>query len=162
MSDVDVHTHLAPRAICHRCGGPKKGPFVPCKVCTFTPIGEQRAVAWLFSDEYLSEEEMAEARDRIRAGERPDPSRALQEMARTAMGARPLSNDQLRPMTNTQLASLVLANLLLTPLAGLAVWYGYRERRPVAARQAGWATVPVALSLAVAWGVVLIRQIAPG
>lgn len=148
-------------AICHRCGGPKRGPFVPCKVCGFTPSGEERSVAWLFSREHLSEDELAEAAARVRSGERPDPSRALIAQAHAGMGAVPASTEQQRPLRLSQVLSLLAANLLLTPLAGLAVWFGLREERPVAARQAIWATVPVALLLSAGWLLVWIQQLAP-
>ena len=32
------------RAVCHRCGGPKKGPLIPCKTCSFTPTGDPRSL----------------------------------------------------------------------------------------------------------------------
>ena len=46
------------KAVCHRCGGPKKGPFVPCKTCGFVPVGDERPIAWLFGLDYLTEEEI--------------------------------------------------------------------------------------------------------
>ena len=73
------------KAVCHRCGGPKKGPFVPCKNCGFVPLGEDRPIAWLFGLDYLTEDEMTEAGRRIQGGEVPDPSAALREQAREGM-----------------------------------------------------------------------------
>lgn len=144
-------------AICHRCGGGKRGPYVPCKACGFVPAGPERQVAWLFSEHHLAPDELAEAARRLQAGERPDPSRSLLERARVQMGAGPLTDDARRPLRSTQLVALGLANVLLTPFVGLAVWWGLREERPVAAAQALRSTVPVALGLAVVWGGLLAR-----
>ena len=103
------------RAVCHRCGGPKQGPFVPCKTCSFVPLGEERPIAWLFGLDYLTEEEMLQAGERVRGGEGPDPSSALRELARERMGALPLSSAQLKPLSNWQLLGLSVGNLVLTP-----------------------------------------------
>lgn len=149
---------LKASAVCHRCGGLKGGPLVPCKACGFTPIGADRPVAWLFSGHHLSEEELAFAASRVRRGDRPDPSRALQEQAREAMGAQPtaLSQAARAPLATQRLLLLTLANLLLTPLVGLAVWFGLRDERPAAARQALLFTMPVALAMSVLWVAVLV------
>lgn len=150
-----------PEAVCHRCGGPKKGPFVPCKACRFEPRGEERSVAWLFSRAWLEADELTLAAERIRSGQRPDVSRALCDMARVEMGAVPASTFATRTLTLGQLAALAAANLLLTPLAGLAVWYGLREERPVAARQAARVTLPIAAGLALLWASIFIKQLIP-
>jgi hypothetical protein len=143
-------------AICHRCGGAKKGPLVPCKACGYTPAGDDRAVAWLFSGHHLDEPELTEAARRVRAGEQPEPSRALRELARASMGAVPLDDDARRPLSTAQLLALVVTDVVLTPLAGYAVWFGLRENRPVAARQALLVTVPVTLVFTVLWGLVVL------
>jgi cytochrome bd-type quinol oxidase subunit 1 len=46
---------------------------------------------------------------------------------------------------------LALANLLFTPLIGLAAWYGLRQERPSAARQALHVTLPIGLATTIAW-----------
>lgn len=117
--------------------------------------------AWLFSDAYLSAEELQYAAARVRRGDRPDPSRALQEQAREAMGAQPLplTGDALRPLPSSTLLALTAGNLLLTPLTGIAVWAGLREDRPRAARQALYTTLPVLVLLSLAW--VAARVIGP-
>lgn len=148
-----------PEAACHRCGGPKKGPFVPCKACRFEPRGEERPVAWLFSRAWLDEGELQLAAERIREGQRPDVSRALRDTARTEMGAVPASSAARRPLTLGQLLSLSMANLLVTPLAGLAIWYGLRDSRPVAARQAVRVTVPAAVGLVIFWASLLLNKL---
>lgn len=141
-------------AICHRCGGPKRGPYVPCKACGFVPTGRERQVAWLFSEHHLSPEELDEAARRLRGGERPDPPRALLETARVGMGAA-AAGDEGGALRNHELLALTLGNLLLTPLVGFATWWGLSEERPVASAQALRVTVPVAGALALAWGVLL-------
>ena len=138
-------------AVCHRCGGPKSGPLVPCKACGFTPTGEERPVAWLFSLHHLAPDELEAAAARVREGERPDPSRKLRDEAREAMGAPMSAPEANRPLTHGQLLLLSAGNLLLTPMAGYAVWFGLRESRPAASRQALRITVPVTLGLAVLW-----------
>ena len=80
-------------------------------------------------------------------------------MARTEMGAVPASSAAMRPLTLGQLLSLSMANLLVTPLAGLAIWYGLRASRPVAARQAARVTIPVAVGLLVFWSSLLVNQL---
>lgn len=148
-----------PEAICHQCGGPKRGPFVPCKSCQFEPRGEERAVAWLFSRAWLSADELSLAAERIRSGQRPDVSQALQERARVEMGAVPMSSGASLPLGIWQLLGLSAANLFLTPLAGLAVWYGMRDERPLAARQAARVTVPVAIGMAALWSSIFLEQL---
>ncbi|MCK6502498.1 hypothetical protein L6R53_03725 [Myxococcota bacterium] len=144
-----------PAAICHRCGGAKRGPFVPCKACGYTPVGAERHVAWLFSEHHLDPEELGEAARRLRAGDRPDPPRTLLESARIRMGAAPLTTDARRPLDTRQLLLLGACNVLLTPLAGLAVWWGLAPERPLAARQALRITLPVLVGAALLWTILL-------
>lgn len=133
---------------------------MPCKACGFTPVGPDRPVAWLFSEHHLSADELAYAASRVRGGDRPDPSRALQEQAREAMGAQPspVTLAAREPLEARRLLLLTLANLLLTPLVGLAVWFGLREERPAAARQALLFTMPAALAMIVLWVAVLVAD----
>lgn len=145
-------------AICQRCGGEKSGPFVPCKACAHVPQGADRNVAWLFSDAYLSHEELKSAALRVRGGERPDPSVALQDLARNAMGATPRTLRSQTPLPTRTLLGIASANLVFSPMAGFAVWFGYRSVRPVAAAQALRITVPIAIALAALWvGMVGLR-----
>lgn len=146
------------RAVCHRCGGPKKGPLIPCKTCSFTPTGEERPIAWLFSAHHLTDAELDETTARILAGEQPDPSKALSDGARVAMGAAPLTDDARRPLRTGTLILIGLGNLLLTPLLGFAFWFGLIEERPRAARQALTITLPMSLALALVWLVVVASQ----
>lgn len=142
---------LLARAICHRCGGLKAGPLVPCKACAFVPSAQERQVAWLFSEHHLCAEELAYAARRVREGDRPDPSSALKELAREAMGAQPVSDAALAPLGARSMLLLTAGNLLLTPLTGVALWFGMRQDRPTAARQALLVTAPIALGMSVLW-----------
>lgn len=151
----DTSPVLTLPAICHHCGAEKRGPLVPCKACGFTPTGEERPVAWLFSAHHLDTDELKEAARRIREGERPDPSRELRARAREAMGARPVVDIAVEPLGTARLLWLSLANLLLTPLAGYAVWYGLHEERPYAARQALRVTLPASIGFAILWVIVI-------
>ena len=139
------------RAACHACGSTKKVPLIPCKSCGYVPSGGARAIAWLFSLEYLSPEELAEAARRVRTGQRADPSQALQFTAKEAMGALPFELYTDQPLTLGEQWAVGLTNLLLTPLAGLALWHGLRITRPQAARQALRLTWPIALALCIMW-----------
>ncbi len=138
-------------AVCHRCGSPKLGPFVPCKACGFVPVKEARAVAWLFSAHHLNSEELSEAARRIREGDAPDPSRALRSFAQREMGAVANDNVDLPLFSTRSIVGLVAANLLLTPLVGVAYWFGLRERKPLAARQAARWTLFSMGVLAIVW-----------
>jgi hypothetical protein len=128
---------------------------VPCKACGYTPAGAERHVAWLFSEHHLVPDELAEAARRLRSGDRPDPPRALLETARIRMGAAPLTSDARRPLDTRQILLLSAVNVALTPLAGLAVWWGLAPERPLAARQALRITLPVLVGAGILWVVLL-------
>jgi hypothetical protein len=133
-------------AVCHRCGGEKPDGLSPCEACGFHPRGPERAVAWLFSDAHLDPEELREAGLRIQAGGRPDPSRALLRVAERALGQASPAEQEAGPRLSAREATLLLmGDLVLTPFIGLAVWFGLRERRPRAARDALLLTVPIAV-----------------
>lgn len=138
-------------AVCIRCGADKLGALVPCRACGHVPSGPDRAVAWLLSEHHLRPDELAVAAARVRAGELPEPSRALREQARVAMGAAPAIEAATAPLSPRQQAGILLANLLLTNLVGLAVWFGLRAVRPRAARQALVLTAPVAALTSAMW-----------
>lgn len=142
-------------AVCHRCGGAKDQPLGACPDCGFVPAGQDRLVAWLFGDGWLNEEERGEASRRLLAGERPDPSRALLQRARRALGGELEAGAGGEPLGRGPLLGLLLANVLLTPLAGVAVWLGMRSSSPRAARQVLWITAPV-LGLGAALWLVMV------
>ena len=131
------------RAACHRCGGDKEGPFVPCKSCGFVPQGEERPTAWLFSLHNLSEEDLSLAVERVRQGERPDPGRALRASAKKEMGAIPVTESNQVPLPTPHLVGIAAANLLLTPLLKLCASH-YPSRSPWA--HCGWAWWPCGCS----------------
>lgn len=150
-------TAPAPAAVCHRCGGEKRGPFVPCKHCGVTPAGVERQIAWLFSEHHLDAAELQEAARRLVAGERPDPSRALLEVARRRMGIGPSEGPAQRPLPTWHRLALLLANLAFSPLVGLVAAWGLAESRPVAARQCLRETAPLALIELLLWGGLILR-----
>ena len=147
------------RAACHRCGGLKAGPLLPCPDCHHTPREADRSVAWLFSLAHLSEAELQEAALRIQGGETPDPPAHLLHHATERIrlgrsGGGP-------PLSQRHMLLLGLGAVVLTPLLGLAVWWGYRMTRPLAARQALRVTIPAAALLGCIWvGVVAHRLLA--
>jgi hypothetical protein len=147
------------QAVCHGCGAAKKTPLIPCKACGFVPSGDERATAWLFSLEYLESDELEDAAQRILSGQRADPSSALQYMAKEAMGALPFEPTTDLPLTYGELWALSLANLVLTPLTGLAAWHGLKTDRPHAASQAKRVTLPIALALGLVWIILIGNQL---
>ena len=142
-------------AVCHRCGGDKAGPLVQCPQCGFEPTGTERATAWLFSSAHLDPEELRLAGRRVRDGELPDPSAALKALAfphvRPRADARPLARRE-----QVAIAALVV---VMTPLAGLAIWWGLREERPIAARQALRISVPVAVVMGALWTALIASRL---
>jgi len=138
-------------SICHRCGGRKAGAFLPCPGCTYTPKATDRAIAWLFSNAHLSPSELEEAALRLRQGEQPEPSEKLLASARAQIrsSAQRQATDQ--PVPPRVLAGIGLMSLLLTPMAGFALWWGYRTERPTAATQVLRITWPIAIALSIAW-----------
>jgi len=145
-------------SVCHRCGGKKAGAFLPCPGCKYTPKATDRTVAWLFSGEHLSGEELEEAAQRLQRGEQPDPSDGL--LASAQKQIRTLAQRQTTDikMAAGPLIGIGLLSLLLTPLTGFALWWGYRVERPTAAAQVLRITWPIAIALSCLWlSVVTIR-----
>lgn len=144
------------KAACHRCGGIKAGPFLPCAECHHTPRENDRALAWLFSSAHLNEEELALAADRIRDGEQPDPSPRL--LAHAAANVATGRTGSGAPLSHRQLLFIGIGSLVFTPLVGLSVWWGYRTLRPVASRQALRVTIPIGAAMGALWlGVIALR-----
>ena len=146
------------QAICHRCGTEKMAPLIPCKACRFTPSGDERATAWLFSLEYLSTEELTEASRRIRTGQFANPPNSLKYTAKEAMGALQFEPNTDIPLRNSEIWALFFANIFLTPLTGLAVWHGLRTERPRASMQAAKLTVPTAVASCLMWMILIGGQ----
>lgn len=99
-------------------------------------------MAWLFSEEHLSSEEMKEAAQRIKAGENPNVSVALRHQALRALGLPAPSN----AFSRLQLVGIFLLSVLFSPLVALAFWWGCRQTRPIVSKQSA---VIVVLSSAV-------------
>jgi hypothetical protein len=138
-------------SICHRCGGRKAGAFLPCPGCKYTPKATDRTLAWLFSNEHLNPEELEEASQRLRQGEQPDPSDGLLTSAKDQI--RKIAQRQTTdiPLPPASLAGISVMSLLLTPLAGFAIWWGYRAERPTAAAQVLRITWPISVALSCVW-----------
>ena len=142
-------------AVCHRCGGEKAGPLVQCGLCNFAPSGSERATAWLFSSAHLSPDELRLAGSRVRNGELPDPSAALKALAFPHIQPR----TDAQPLTRREQAAIAALNVVLTPLAGLAIWWGLHEERPRAARQALRVSVPVAVAMGALWTALIASRL---
>jgi hypothetical protein len=144
-------------AICARCGAEKDLPLGRCPGCAHVPESDERELAIVCSTRVLDIAALRAAQERIRRGEPVRPTAALRAQARAVLtGQAPT----LARFTARQIAALVLANLVLTPLLGYAVWFRYRTRPGPAARQALFATVPVSVVLVgvvIAWRVLIIR-----
>lgn len=150
-------------AICQQCGVYKRAPLIPCKKCQFVPSGHERAIAWLLSREYLNEAELHEAARRITEEKlRPDPSQALIYRAKESMGALDFEQSRNDPLSSFEWWALGTANLLLTPLTGLAVWHGLQVDRPRAANQALKLTIPFAVTFTLFWMAFIGHQISNG
>jgi hypothetical protein len=106
-------------------------------------VGEDRGIAWLFSSEYLSEEELVLASERVKEGEPPAPSRRLRRLGERALGFSPPSE----ALDTRGFLRLLFGCLLLTPLLGLAVWWGASHDQPAMARQGMAASLLTAVLL---------------
>ncbi len=63
------------------------------------------------------------------------------------------------PLERREVVAIALANLLLTPLAGLALWWGLKPVRPSAARQIMRVTVPIATLLGLVWSALVFDRL---
>ena len=133
------------RALCLLCGGRKETVESTCLGCGHAFHEDESELAHLLSSAHLSQEELEQASARISGGERPFPKRTPS----AAAGHPGLS---LRDLT-----LLVVICLLLTPLYGFVVAWGWRGRRSRAARQAFGAALVVAVVLAIFWGLAFVR-----
>ncbi|MGB0638314.1 MAG: hypothetical protein ACPGTU_03205 [Myxococcota bacterium] len=138
-------------AVCHRCGGTKAGIFQACESCGFVPLDQERALAWLFSKAHLNDEELMLAAQRIRNGEVPEPGKHLLHFAQARTGEQQRDHAGDKAFTTRTLIAIGAMDLLLTPLAGFAIWWGHRIDRPTAAAQALRITLPIAAALGALW-----------
>lgn len=147
------------RAVCSHCGASKPRAMAVCGACGKAPRGGDRPLAYLFSSHHLSEPELDRVARRVRAGERPDPPEHLLQLARKQLTASlsqlPGTHDEPAPvqreLTRDETWLLMLGNVVLTPLIGLAVWWGWRSRHSQAADRVLWLTLPIAGLFAAAW-----------
>lgn len=135
-------------AVCIRCGARKDLPLGRCPACRHLPEAAERELSVLASARVLGPAELAEVEARIRRGERLNPSAAVRAKARAVLAGAAEAPAALAP---GQMAALLAANVLLTPLLGLAVWFRWRTRPGPGAKQALWVTIPVSVALAAAW-----------
>ena len=110
-----------------------------------------RPLAWLFSKEHLTDAELQEAQERIRAGETPDPSEKLLTMAREKIRKRTREKAIDIAMTPTSLAGIAGLAIIFTPLSGFAFWWGFRHERPTAAAQILKITWPICILFLILW-----------
>ncbi len=138
--------------------------MVVCGGCGRAPRGHERPLAYLFSSNHLSERELEGVALRIQAGERPDPPEHLLQQARKRLTASlshlPGTHHEMAPVQRELIREekwlISLGNVLLTPLVGLAVWWGWRTRHPEAADGVLWLTLPVAGLFGAAWVTMLV------
>ncbi len=146
---------MSERAVCARCGGLRPDLRAACPDCGHAPDASELPLAWLLSERWLGEAELLETARRISAGQRPDPDPRLLAKARAALDEARVGQGP--GLGNGGRAAVLLGDVLLTPLIGYALWFGLRQERPVAAREALLLTLPVTLALGLAWlGVVLL------
>ncbi len=126
-------------AVCVRCGGLRADFRQICPHCGHRPEGEGLLVAWLLSDEHLTQPQRDAAADRVRRGEALRPSDKMIERARRALGTH-FSSDP--GLSGPARAWLLLMGLALTPLPGWVLWAWWRRERPRAAWQALGLSMP--------------------
>jgi len=127
-----------------------------CRACGQKPVGEERLISWLLSPSYLGKQELEEASARIVEGTFPQPNPEVLALARDALNPVPETRVRQRHDPDAAIplqamATLFAVNLIATPLVGLTLWWFWRNRRPVAARQALQISAPMALVLTLGW-----------
>ena len=147
---------MSVRAICARCGGSRTELFGDCPDCGAAIQVADQPLAGLLSSAWLDEAELDELSRRISAGQRPDPGEALLARARAALGAAPRETGA--HLSGRERPGLLALNLVLTPVAGYAIWFGLRRERPAAARDALAVTLPVTMALAGAWLAIILHR----
>lgn len=122
-------------AVCVRCGRFRSDFRQICPHCGYRPDGEGLLVAWLLSDQHLSEDALQSAAERVKAGESIRPSERMLAKAQQALGTT-------SGLTNGQRIALLATGILLTPLVGWVLWFWWRRDRPRAAIQALGLSLP--------------------
>ena len=132
-------------AICHACGAPKDLALGRCATCGVLPTGDDRVLAIVCGEPFVNALDLTALSERIRRGEPLAPSAALRRQAREILYGERRADQVLTPRS---MALLFAANLLLTPLLGVAYWFRHRDE--TAGRQALLVTLPLAGALAFA------------
>ena len=149
------------RAVCLRCGGDKPRAMAACPTCEHVPEGEERALSYLLSSHHLDEDELDDAAARVRAGDRPTPTGELMDVATAVLTASQPAGEDALPhdpgMEPDEKIFVLASSVLLTPLMALAAWYGWREQRPRAAKEALHVFWPVGVLSLALWVGVLLR-----
>ena len=127
------------QALCLLCGSPKETVESTCEACGHVFREDEAELALLFSSAHLSQEELINASARIASGERP------------VSKSRPQSLLADPGVSRWECAALLLGCLLLTPLYGLVMSWGWRKIRPRASKQALVVAVAVATVLGSFW-----------
>lgn len=122
---------MSPRAVCHWCAEEKTRSFVVCRSCGEMPSEEQRIVAWLLSDAYLTETELSEAQERLKKGHQLAPTEGARRIAQRALGL----NIEADRYTMTQSMGLLLLCIIFSSVLGIGLWWSKRLYRPIKARQ---------------------------
>lgn len=134
------------RAVCVRCGADRMAYNQVCPACGFLPEGDGLAVAWLLSDNHLSESELDAAQVRVRAGDPIEPNAKMLKVAKQALRTTFATDPGL---STAQRLGVLACSLLLTPLVGWTLWWTWRSRRPRAAWQAFALSAPATVAFAV-------------
>lgn len=145
-----------------RCGTWKKRALGPCRACGHVPEGEERAVAWLLSDRHLADSELEQSAVRIRGGEVPLPSAEQRRQARAQLSSVAERDAADHRLMREGAVALAAANLMFSPLVGLALWWGTRTSQPRLARETLQLTAGCALALAAIWAVALGTAVLQG
>jgi len=121
------------RALCVKCGGERTRFDQICPACGHRPDGEGLLVAWLLSDNHLTDKQLAQTQARLRKGESIRPSAKMLDKARRALGQHFTTDEGL---DNRQRMGLLATSLFLTPLVGWVLFAWWWESKPRAALQA--------------------------
>lgn len=127
------------RAICVRCGAAREDFRAICSACGHQPEEDGLLVAWLLSNEALSDVELDEAAKRIQAGAVLRPSDSQLARARRALGRIFSTDPGLKPW---QQWLLLATSLILTPLPAWVCFVWWIQQRPRTAWQSFSAAVP--------------------
>lgn len=131
-------------AICLICGFVKEAVEQTCEECGHELRSSDRSLALGLARAELTSAEIAEVSERIAKGERP----VAPKNGKWTDGA---------GMEWREWALIVLGSVAITPLYGIAVSWGWRDERSLAARQALWlslAILAVEVTMLLSWNAI--------